>query len=65
MNERNLRVLEFPKILEMLADGQSHHVSVLHSINLPYILLDDALQRLVDEEVVVDDDGMLSYRLST
>jgi ATP-dependent DNA helicase RecQ len=47
-------------ILQLLADGQQHHVSVLHSIALPYLAIEEALQRLIDEEIVTDDDGMLN-----
>ena len=50
------------KILSLLADGQPHHVSVLHAIALPYTTIEEALRRLVSEEKVIDDDGMLSTK---
>ncbi len=50
------------KILSLLADGQPHHVSVLHAIALPYATIEEALRRLVSEEKVIDDDGMLSTK---
>ena len=50
-------------ILELLADHQPHHVSVLHAIAMPYPSIEAALQRLVNEEVIIDDDGMLSNRV--
>ena len=48
------------KILEILSDGNPHDVSVLHTIKMPYEPIEAALQSLVSEEVVVNDDGMLS-----
>ena len=50
------------KILSLLADGQPHHVSVLHAIALPYTTIEEALRLLVSEEKVIDDDGMLSTK---
>ncbi|MBR3068293.1 MAG: RecQ family ATP-dependent DNA helicase [Prevotella sp.] len=50
------------KILSLLADGKPHHVSVLHAIALPYTTIEEALRRLVSEEKVIDDDGMLSTK---
>ena len=50
------------KILSLLADGQPHHVSVLHAIALPYATIEEALRLLVSEEKVIDDDGMLSTK---
>ena len=47
-------------ILGLLADGQTKHISVLHSINLPYPVLEEALEELIDEEIIVNDDGMLN-----
>lgn len=50
------------KILSLLADGQPHHVSLLHAIALPYATIEEALRLLVSEEKVIDDDGMLSTK---
>lgn len=50
------------KILSLLTDGHPHHVSVLHAIALPYATIEEALRRLVSEEKVIDDDGMLSTK---
>ena len=47
-------------IMEMLADGKPHHVSQLHDIPLPYEPIEAALDNLISEELVTDDDGMLS-----
>ena len=50
------------QILALLADGQPHHVSALHSIGLPYPPIEAALERLISEEIVIDDDGMLTAK---
>ncbi|MCR5197627.1 MAG: RecQ family ATP-dependent DNA helicase [Prevotella sp.] len=50
------------KILSLLADEEPHHVSALHAIALPYTTIEEALRRLVSEEKVIDDDGMLSTK---
>ncbi|MBO4811632.1 MAG: RecQ family ATP-dependent DNA helicase [Prevotella sp.] len=47
-------------IMQLLADGKEHQVAELHSITLPYLAIEEALQRLIDEEKVIDDDGLLS-----
>ena len=49
-------------ILELLADHQPHHLSVLHTIAMPYPSVEMALQALINEEVIIDDDGMLSIK---
>jgi len=49
-------------ILALLADRQPHHVSTLHTIAIPYPSIEAALQTLVNEEVIIDDDGMLSMK---
>ena len=46
-------------ILDLLADRQPHHISALHTIPLPYPQLEEALARLISEEIIVSDDGML------
>ena len=52
------------RILELLADRQGHHVSALHDIPLPYSVIEKALETLVMEEEIVDDDGMLSKKFT-
>ena len=53
-------------IMEMLTDGKPHHVSELHDIPLPYEPIEAALDILISEELVADDDGMLSLtRITT
>lgn len=47
-------------ILQLLADGQPHHASVLEQTGLLPEVIDAALERLIEEEIVIDDDGMLS-----
>lgn len=47
-------------ILQLLADGQPHHASVLEKTGLLPEVIDAALERLIEEEIVIDDDGMLS-----
>ena len=47
------------QIMALLADGEPHHVSDLHAISLPYPPIEAALRMLVNEEVVIDDDGLL------
>ena len=46
-------------ILEMLADGEPHHVSQLHAIPLPYEIIEEAVAMLVDGKTVSDDNGNL------
>ncbi|MCR4603210.1 MAG: RecQ family ATP-dependent DNA helicase [Prevotella sp.] len=47
-------------ILELLADEKPHHISILHSLPIPYSLIDASLAQLVGEEIIADDDGMIS-----
>jgi len=49
-------------VRQLLADGKPHHVSQLHTIPLPYPDIEKALQHLVDEETITDDDGYLTIR---
>ncbi len=50
------------QIVDLLADGQQHHVSELHRIALPYPAIENALEMLIYEEIIIDDDGLLSTR---
>ena len=47
-------------ILRLLDDGKECHISALHNIPLPYYVIEEALERLLDEERIIDDDGILS-----
>ena len=47
------------QIMGMLADGQRHHITQLHSLALPYEQVDVALQYLFDEEYVYQEEGFL------
>ena len=47
-------------ILELLADGKPRHLSALLSLQISYTCLNDVLQQLVSEEIIADDDGMLT-----
>ena len=47
------------QILQLLSDGQSHDIQQLHRINLPYEAIEAALQHLIAEEIILDDDGWL------
>ena len=46
-------------ILELLADGQRHHVTELSGIKLPSKAIDEALRNLLAEERITQKDGML------
>ena len=47
-------------IKQLLDDGKPHHISQLHTLPLPYTNIEKALHYLVDEEIVIDDDGYLT-----
>ena len=47
------------QIQELLADHQPHHITEIRMINLPYPHIDAALQYLMQEEYVVQQDGFL------
>ena len=49
-------------IEELLADGKQHHVSELHTLNMPYGPIETALETMIYEEIVIDDDGLLSLK---
>jgi len=49
-------------IEELLADGKQHHVSELHKLNMPYGPIETALETMIYEEIVIDDDGLLSLK---
>ena len=46
-------------IMNMLADGKSHHITQLRQLPLPYEQLDAALEQLMEEEHIYIDDGFL------
>lgn len=49
-------------IEELLADGKQHHVSELHKLNMPYEPIETALETMIYEEIVIDDNGLLSLK---
>ena len=46
------------QIMHLLSDRKQH--PLLHTLRLPDKTLQQALQHLIDEAIVTDDDGMLS-----
>jgi ATP-dependent DNA helicase RecQ len=48
------------QIMHLLSDRKQHPLSELHTLQLPDKTLQQALQHLIDEAIVTDDDGMLS-----
>ena len=49
-------------IEELLADGKQHHISELHHLPLPYEPIEAALEYMIYEEIVIDNDGLLSLK---
>jgi hypothetical protein len=47
------------QILSLFADGKPVHVTKLRSINLPYEQIDAALEYLLREELLFQQDGFL------
>lgn len=47
------------KIMELLGDGKSHHVTELHAIKMPYTYVDKALRDLISEEKIYRSDSMV------
>ena len=50
---------EASAILELLADGNAHPITTLNSIHLPTDKIDAALDYLMHEEYIVQEDGLL------
>ena len=50
-------------ILELLADGKPHHITELRDIQLPTEALNAALEYLLREEYIFQEDGFLSKKL--
>ena len=50
------------QILQLLSDQQSHHVTQLRKIPLPYEQIEEALERLLLEEDIYLEDGYLTIR---
>ena len=48
------------QIEALLADGKQHHVSELHRITMAYEHIEAALEYMIYEEIIIDDDGLLS-----
>ena len=61
MNEP-LNSAEIHAILELLADGKPHHITELRDIQLPTELLNVALEYLLREEYIYQEDGFLSKK---
>ena len=53
---------EIHAILELLADGKPHHITELRDIQLPTELLNVALEYLLREEYIYQEDGFLSKK---
>ena len=47
-------------IEKLLADGRPHHVSELHRLDMNYEAIETALETMIHEEMVIDDDGLLT-----
>lgn len=47
------------KITGMLSDGKKHSVTEIHTINMPYKFVDEALRHLIEEERIYRLDGMI------
>lgn len=47
------------RIMELLSDGNKHHVTELKALNLPTYILDTALSHLMEEEHIHQTDGFL------
>lgn len=50
-------------ILQLLADGKRHHVTELYLLPLPQPKLFEALTSLIQEEVIIQEDGFLQTQL--
>ena len=57
-----LNSAEIHAILELLADGKPHHITELRNIQLPTELLNVALEYLLREEYIYQEDGFLSKK---
>ena len=49
-------------IEELLADGKQHPIAELHRLPLPYESMEAALEYMIYEEIIIDDDGLLSLK---
>ena len=57
-----INTAEAHAILELLADGKPHHITELRDIQLPTELLNVALEYLLREEYIYQEDGFLSKK---
>ena len=48
----------------LLADGQQHPIAELHRLPMPYEAIETALETMIYEEIIIDDDGLLSLKKS-
>ena len=46
-------------VMELLADGEPHHISQLHALPLPYETIELAVNTLIESLAVCDDNGIL------
>ena len=58
----NISSLEAHAILELLADGKPHHITELRDLQLPTEQLNVALEYLLHEEHILQEDGFLSKK---
>ena len=48
------------QLLQLLSDGQRHHLTELHRLSMPTEAIDKALRHLMEEEYIVNHDGFIS-----
>ena len=48
------------QLLQLLSDGQRHHLTELHRLSMPTEVIDKALRHLMEEEYIVNHDGFIS-----
>jgi ATP-dependent DNA helicase RecQ len=58
----NISSPEAHAILELLADGKPHHITELRDLQLPTEQLNVALEYLLREEYIFQEDGFLSKK---
>jgi ATP-dependent DNA helicase RecQ len=48
------------QLLALLSDKKPHSLSELYTLHLPVTAVDRVLQELINEETIVNDDGLIS-----
>ena len=48
----------------LLSDGRQHPIAELHRLPMPYEAIETALEMMIYEEIIIDDDGLLSLKKS-